>query len=168
MPKRPLFPRKQVTVFAIVFLFCSLLTVFNSCRKLDIDAPDDPKLVEAFFKLPANAGNEEKLLVSTLKNQFATNNGASNFLSWHGQPLWANAVKATQDSRNFTLIIPTKKEGNDFIQTFFFARCINGRFHYEMHRQSSLINKLPEPSTRGVKPEGADLLFAYFNKAVLG
>lgn len=168
MQSPPRFPRKQVILLSIAFFICFLSVLFYSCKKNDLNQTSTitAQQVSDFYKLPADAPPETKIVVAEMQKQLSSQN-VHDFLNWHGQPIWNKVFKLTnQENNTVTYLISTNKEGNN---TAFIAATIysTGEVRLELHRKNSLVSKAKEFSYAGIDLQKSTLFLNRFDEKSL-
>ena len=164
MQPKPTFPRKQIFGLSILLFLCLLVVLFDSCRK-NYDAQANiftTGQVNNFFKLPAGTTPETRIVVAEMQKQLKAQD-VNNFLNWHGQPIWDKAVKLDSKKENsITYLIPIAKEKQ--ITAFFGATVMpTGKILFEMHRQSTQVDKAKEYSYANIGLKRSSFFLNYFN-----
>jgi len=156
---------KIIRILLFPLLFCAGVLLLKSCKKND-SVSHEISTIEQFtaHKNISNAALEK--VIADIKLQLAQKDFSSDFIKWHGQPLWDKALDLEKNSTNFILLIPTQKNNN--IETFIAARLKDGKFTYEMHRRSSLEKKIIEPSSMNINRAFHQSILAYFNNTIMG
>lgn len=141
------------------------ILLLKSCKKNDA-VSHELSMTEQFtaHKNVNNAALEK--VITDIKIQLAQKDFTSDFIKWHGQPLWDKAITLKKNSTNFIVLIPTQKDNN--IETFIAARLKDDRLTYEMHRRTAMDKKITEPSWMNITNRFRQTILGYFNNSILG
>ena len=166
MKKTITFLQQHLAVATIIFV---LAFAQQSCKKTNADVSPAPhsSQSEIFLTLPSNADPELAPVISDLKNQPAGNNFVGDFISAHGQPLWAHAIKSKKDTGHIVFYIPTQEPVNNTIAAFFIAKYSNGQWYYELHRRSMLNSSIKEPTAFKYQKADYAKILGYFTYKIL-
>ncbi|MBK7884724.1 MAG: hypothetical protein IPJ81_13785 [Chitinophagaceae bacterium] len=151
--------QKHCAVLTLLFL---LALVQQSCTKTNEAAVAVPATsVDNFLTLPPGTNPELQPVADNLQQQFQKNNFAANFLSWHGQPIWNQAVKIKSNTDDVIVLIPVKKanEVTAFIEVLYNKE----KFFYGLHRKSSITNTIKEYSNIGFDEAAVKWFMDYFD-----
>ena len=155
--------KRLLSALAVLLL---VIRLQQSCKKQDNSSQGLSKTATAFLNHPNTGDNELEKVIANIGAQLLEHDFSTDFILWHGQPLWDKAVKIKTGTADFYLYIPTKKDNNR-IETFFIATCKNNVFSYEMHRRSALNFKLKEYTSFNYSPKDYAKILAYFDSKVL-
>lgn len=155
--------RKLFSLYLFIGIIISIF--YSSCTKFDSNSNnlDSQSSSEIFLKTNYNVSPELKLVLNELRNQLNKNDFASQFIGWHGLPKWGKAIKLNKNENNYSiLIIPTFKNAEiaSFIAASIFS---DGKVKFELHRQTSIINNIPEYSYVGIDRGFSIKIFSILN-----
>ena len=148
-----MFLSKYFLVLFLTFFVLSITILNQGCKKIGNreELMVSEGNIEEFLKLPANSSLELKVVLADLRRQLSRQNFAAQFVQWHGQPQWSKAIKLHGKGGFFSLLIPCIKTNK--VTTFIVAsQKLGGGILFELHRRSSLDNKIPEYSYIGLNP----------------
>ncbi|MBK7883166.1 MAG: hypothetical protein IPJ81_04695 [Chitinophagaceae bacterium] len=146
----------------LFLIFLIFLSVQQSCKKVNASDDQISASAEKFLFLLPGTNPELKPVVDNLRQQFQKNNFAADFLAWHGQPVWNQAVKIkSNNTNNVILLIPTKKE--NAVTAFIEVMYNKEKFFYGLHRKSSVANKIKEFSNIGFDEAAVKWFMDYFD-----
>lgn len=159
---------KKTFIIKSVFIYlpcCFALLLYFSCKKNDNKSFETAAILQFTNHTSSNNAALEKT-IANIKMQLAQKDFSSDFVKWHGQPLWDKAVTLQKDPLNFIQLIPTQK--NNTIETFIAVRLKDSRFTFELHRRSAMVKKITEPSLMNIGDEFRETILGYFNNNILG
>lgn len=151
-------------VFAAMYtVTLAAVLVLNGCKKNTADLSASPQVEQMLAHKAGNAATEK--VITNLRLQLQKKDYSADFLKWHGQPLWDDALTLKKDDNNFILLVPAKK--NNTIASFIAARLKEGKYEFELHRRSALQKNLEEYSAMNINAEKSQVLLSYFTNKLL-
>jgi hypothetical protein len=174
--------RNTFQTSTLVFVIFSLaLTTLFSCKKIkDVEvAPPQNDLVEKFFKIPEDASDELKKLITTIKKQDDKHHFVNQLAGKYGFPRWDKSI-ANVPIRNIPNSLNTRNTNNDSLQVFlipfraadssvssYLACARNGdEFTYRYYKKDRLSTLYSYNDTINSLREGLLSVFGYFEKRI--
>jgi hypothetical protein len=158
--------KKSIRFFTLAIILCSFATFLNSCKKLTIQDEFIDVTVNNFFNTNKKDTDLE-LVFKSIRNEIHKNDYRKEFIVINGYPLWDNSIKIKTSDNEFTYYVPTKKNEDEYISSFFVVQYKNGNIYSELHNRyyTDIIN--PDFNKFKLTETTCDKILTYFDREVL-